>query len=251
MFTLPAPISASLPPIAEGAALGGMVHDLSLWGLFLSADPIVKFVMIGLALASVWSWSIIFSKLMKVRRLQQLADQFEEGFWSAASLDTLFDRTGAKPKDPFAAVFAAAMREWRRSMSQGGRLSKEVGSTLQQRIERVMEVTAGREMDQIEKHMGFLASVGSTSPFIGLFGTVWGIMNSFQSIAMSQNTSLTVVAPAIAEALFATALGLVAAIPAVIAYNKISNDLNRYGNRLDSFSHEFGAIISRQLEEGR
>jgi biopolymer transport protein TolQ len=250
MLTLP--VSVPIQPIAEGVAVVGMVHDLSLWGLFLSADPIVKCVMIGLGLASVWSWSIIFSKLMKVRRLRKLADQFEEGFWSAGSLDTLFERTGTKPKDPFASVFAAAMREWRRSMSPGGgRLSKEVGSTLQQRIERVMEVTAGREMDQIEKHMGFLASVGSTSPFIGLFGTVWGIMNSFQSIAMSQNTSLTVVAPAIAEALFATALGLVAAIPAVIAYNKISNDLNHYGNRLDSFSHEFGAIISRQLEEGR
>ena len=247
MLTLtPAPIQ----PLVEHAATAAtaMPHDLSLWGLFMTADPLVKLVMIGLVVASVWSWTLIFSKVMKLKYLQKLADQFEDAFWSATSLDALFDRAGAKPKDPFASVFAAAMREWRRASSQG-KHAKQNAHPLQQRIERIMEVTTGREMERLERHMGFLASVGSTSPFVGLFGTVWGIMNSFQSIAMAQNTSLTVVAPAIAEALFATALGLVAAIPAVIAYNKISADLNRYGNRLDAFSSEFNAIVSRQLEE--
>lgn len=241
------PPSTALESIQQGVTTV-FHHDLSIWGLFLSADPIVKIVMIGLALASIWSWAIIFSKSFRVRRLYDLAAQFEDNFWSGGSLDTLFDRIGQRPLDPMSSVFSAAMRELRRSTPKG-RTSTELRTTLQQRIDRVMEVTVGREMDHLEKNMGFLASVGSTAPFVGLFGTVWGIMNSFQSIAASQNTSLTVVAPAIAEALFATALGLVAAIPAVIAYNKISGDLNRYGNKLDSFAHEFGSIISRQLEE--
>jgi len=247
MLTLTPP--TPVQPLVESAANLAIPHDLSLWGLFMSADPLVKLVMIGLALASLWSWTIIFSKATRLKYLQKLADKFEDAFWSATSLEALFDRAGAKPKDPFASVFAAAMREWRRAVSQG-KASKHNAHPLQQRIERIMEVTTGREMERLERHMGFLASVGSTSPFVGLFGTVWGIMNSFQSIAMAQNTSLTVVAPAIAEALFATALGLVAAIPAVIAYNKLSADLNRYGNRLEAFSGEFNAIISRQLEEG-
>lgn len=242
--TLPA---TALESVQQGATIA-LQHDFSLWGLFLSADPIVKGVMIGLALASIWSWAIIFSKSFRVRRLYDLAEQFEENFWSGSSLDALYDRIGQRPLDPMSSVFSAAMRELRRSHPKG-RTSTELRTTLQQRIDRVMEVTVGREMDHLEKNMGFLASVGSTAPFVGLFGTVWGIMNSFQSIAASQNTSLTVVAPAIAEALFATAIGLVAAIPAVIAYNKISGDLNRYGNKLDSFAHEFGSIISRQLEE--
>jgi biopolymer transport protein TolQ len=148
-----------------------------------------------------------------------------------------------------ASLFAAAMREWRRSTSQRKQSKKDLRESLQQRIERVMQVSLGREMDYLERHMVFLASVGATAPFIGLFGTVWGIMNSFEAIGLTKNTSLAVVAPGIAEALFATALGLVAAIPAVIAYNKISNDLGRYANRLESFAGEFSAVLSRQLEE--
>ena len=147
------------------------------------------------------------------------------------------------------AVFVAAMREWRRSAAKGLADREQSRVSLPQRIDRVMHVTVGREMEALERHIGVLASVGSTAPFIGLFGTVWGIMNSFQSIAATKNTSLAVVAPGIAEALFATALGLVAAIPAVIAYNKISSDLDRYAKRLENFSGEFGAILSRQLEE--
>jgi biopolymer transport protein TolQ len=216
-----------------------------LWSLFQSADLVVKVVIIGLFAASLWSWTIIFSKAIRLKALFSSAQKFEDSFWSGGSLDALYERIGNRPRDPMTAVFSAAMREWKRT----GAASRST-VTLQERIERAMHVTSNREMDKLERHMGFLASLGSTATFIGLFGTVWGIMNSFKSIAASQNTSLAVVAPGIAEALFATAIGLVAAIPAVMAYNKISLELNRYANRLDSFSSEFGAIISRQLEEG-
>jgi len=217
-----------------------------MWGLFWQADLIVKVVMLMLFVASVWCWAIIIEKLMRIRRLNAQADAFEESFWSGGSLDALYDRIGQRPDDPMSATFAAGMREWRHAADRG--IGSMKGS-LQQRVERVMSVTIGREMMRAERYMTFLASVGSTAPFIGLFGTVWGIMNSFTSIAASGNTSLAVVAPGIAEALFATALGLVAAIPAVISYNKISTDLGRYADRLDTFAGEFSAILSRHLEE--
>ena len=168
---------------------------------------------------------------------------------SGGSLDDLFDRIGSRPVNPMSAVFSAAMREWRRSTSRAGRDSDDRQS-LSERIDRVMQITLNRELEQLERYMTFLASVGSTAPFVGLFGTVWGIMNSFSAIAVSKNTSLAVVAPGIAEALFATALGLVAAIPAVIAYNKLTTDINRYAGRLEAFAGEFGAILSRQSEDG-
>jgi biopolymer transport protein TolQ len=235
----------------DSAALAGsqMASDLSIWTLFLNADLIVKLVILMLVLASVWSWAIIFEKFFKLRRLHQQADEFEDQFWSGGSLEDLYDRIGNQPLDPMAAMFSAAMREWRRSVSKGLAAAGQMRAGLQSRIERVMGVTLGREMERLERYMTFLASVGSTAPFIGLFGTVWGIMHSFSAIASSKNTSLAVVAPGIAEALFATALGLIAAIPAVIAYNKISSDLTRYAGRLEAFSNEFGAILSRQLEE--
>ena len=230
--------------------LGGAVpHDLSILGLFLQADLIVKIVMFLLLAASFWSWAVIFDKIMKLRRLKRDAEHFEESFWSGGSLDDLYDRIGARPADPMSAIFAAAMREWRRSAAKGLTASGHLRTSLQERIERVMSVTVGREMERLERFMAYLATVGSTAPFVGLFGTVWGIMNSFQSIAASKNTSLAVVAPGIAEALFATALGLVAAIPAVVAYNKLSTDFGRYAGRLDAFSSEFSAILSRQLDE--
>jgi biopolymer transport protein TolQ len=222
---------------------------MSVIGLVLQADIIVKIVLLILVLASFWCWTIIFDKFLKMRRLQDQAAQFEEAFWSGGSLEDLYDRIGNRPVDPMSAVFAAAMREWRRSSARGLVAGQPGKASLQERIERVMNVTVGREMERLEKYLPFLASVGSTAPFIGLFGTVWGIMNSFTSIAAQKNTSLAVVAPGIAEALFATALGLVAAIPAVLAYNKISNDLGRYAHRLEAFSGEFGAILSRQLDE--
>ncbi|MBB43677.1 MAG: protein TolQ [Rhodospirillaceae bacterium] len=232
--------------VLSSAILSGSVsNDMSVWGLFLQADMVVKVVLILLIIASLWSWAIIFEKTLRLRKLWSRADSFEEVFWSGGSLDDLFDRTSKRPADPMSSIFNAAMREWRRSSSRA--ITDNAG--LAQRIERVMYVTLGREMDNAEKHMTFLASVGSTAPFIGLFGTVWGIMDSFQAIAMTKDTSLAVVAPGIAEALFATALGLVAAIPAVLAYNKFSNEFGRYSARLEAFSSEFGAIISRQLEE--
>ncbi|MAI49387.1 MAG: protein TolQ [Rhodospirillaceae bacterium] len=227
---------------------GSVIHDMSIWGLFMQADFIVKAVMIGLILASFWCWAIIFEKIMRMRRLRHQASQFEESFWSGGSLDDLFDRIGSRPVDPMSAVFSSAMREWRRSTSRSGR-DGEPHHSLSERIDRVMQITLNRELEQLERYMTFLASVGSTAPFVGLFGTVWGIMNSFAAIAISKNTSLAVVAPGIAEALFATALGLVAAIPAVVAYNKLSTDINRYAGRLEAFAGEFGTILSRQSED--
>ena len=228
---------------------GTVTQHLSIFELFLQSDSIVKLTMLLLLLASFWSWAVIFDKSLRLRRLQQAAATFEETFWSGGSLDDLFDRVGQRPHDPMSAVFAAAMREWRRSAAKGLLGTAVMRASLQQRIERVMNVTVGREMDRIERFMTFLATVGATAPFVGLFGTVWGIMDSFQSIAASKNTSLAVVAPGIAESLFATALGLVAAIPAVIAYNKLSSDFGRYAGRLEAFATEFSAILSRQLDE--
>ncbi len=229
--------------------LGGMAHDLSLWGLFLQADWVVKLVMVGLLLASVWVWAIVFEKLTSIRRANRQADAFEDSFWSGGSLDDLYRREGERPAHPIAAVFGAAMREWHRNADRlhSGASGLAAAGT-QERLDRAMTVTVQREMDRMERWMVFLASVGSVAPFVGLFGTVWGIMNSFAAIAGMQNTNLAVVAPGIAEALFATAIGLVAAIPAVLAYNKISTDLSRFAARLEGFASEFGAILSRQTE---
>jgi biopolymer transport protein TolQ len=236
----------------SATALGGSapVADLSMWGLFLQADWVVKAVMLMLVLASFWSWAIIFEKLIKIRKVVRETDQFEHDFWSGGSLDTLYDRLAQLgPQHPMAVLFVAAMREWRRSTERGLVRGKQGLGSLQVRIGQVMRVSIDREMERLERYLGFLASVGSVAPFVGLFGTVWGIMNSFHSIAMSKNTSLAVVAPGIAEALFATALGLLAAIPAVMAYNKFSNDLGRLNIRLEGFAGEFQALMSRQLDE--
>jgi biopolymer transport protein TolQ len=238
------PASVDAMPLA-----GAIPHDLSILGLFLESDAIVKLVMLILLLASFWSWAVIFDKALRLRRLRSTASNFEESFWSGGSLDDLYERIGQRPPDPMTAVFSSAMREWRRSAAKGLLGTQTMRASLQQRIERVMSVTVGREMDRLERFMQFLATVGATAPFVGLFGTVWGIMDSFQSIAASKNTSLAVVAPGIAESLFATALGLVAAIPAVIAYNKLSTDFGRYAGRLEAFASEFSAILSRQLDE--
>ena len=221
--------------------------DLSVLGLFLQADIVVKIVMVALLLASVWVWAIVFEKVTSLRRVARAADGFEDRFWSGGSLDELFEEEGAKPDHPMAAVFGAAMNEWRRSLRVAGADISRSG--VRDRVERAMGVTIQRDMERLEKWMIFLASVGATAPFIGLFGTVWGIMHSFSAIAAMHNTNLAVVAPGIAEALFATAIGLVAAIPAVLAYNKLSTDLARFAARLEGFGTEFGAILSRQSEE--
>jgi len=231
----------------NSAALGAPSSNLSLWGLFLEADIVVKLVMLVLLLASIWVWAIIIEKSLTVRRVNREANTFEDEFWSGGSLEELYDREGADPTNPIAAVFGAAMSEWKRTVRISG---VDIGHTaVRERIDRAMNVTVMREMDRLERWMIFLASVGSTAPFVGLFGTVWGIMHSFSAIAAMHNTDLAVVAPGIAEALFATAIGLVAAIPAVLAYNKISNDLGRYAARLEGFGSEFSAILSRQTEE--
>ena len=231
----------------DAVTLGAAGGDLSLWGLFVQADIVVKIVMLGLLCASVWVWAVVFEKWSSLRRANRDADGFEDRFWSGGSLDDLYDHEGVKPAHPMAAVFGAAMGEWRRSARVAG--SDIARSGVRDRVDRAITVTVQREMDRLERWMVFLASVGATAPFIGLFGTVWGIMHSFSAIAAMHNTNLAVVAPGIAEALFATAIGLVAAIPAVLAYNKISTDLARFASRLEGFGAEFSAILSRQSEE--
>jgi biopolymer transport protein TolQ len=222
-------------------------HDISLVGLFLQASFAVKFVAILLAICSFWSWTIIFAKLSFLRKIKTSADKFEEAFWNCGSIENLFDSLSNRGEDPFISVFISGMQEWRRAKA---RVKSTLGSiSLNERITRMMRVTIGREIEYLEQYLGFLATVGSTAPFIGLLGTILGIMDTFKSIGFDKNTSLTSVAPGIAEALFVTALGLGVTIPAVAAYNKISSEINRYQNRLDAFVDEFSSIISRQIED--
>ena len=217
---------------------------VSFMELFLAASPVVQIVMIGLLLASIWSWAIIIEKLFAFRRARIEADRFEQTFWSGQSLDELYNSLARSPTIAVAALFVAAMREWKRSVEGDIRA---LGG-IQLRVEKVMDVTISREMERLDRRLLFLATVGSTAPFVGLFGTVWGIMTSFQAIAVSKNTNLAVVAPGIAEALFATALGLMAAIPAVVFYNKFSADSAQISQRLEAFADEFAAIVSRQID---
>lgn len=231
--------------VAQGALAAPHV-DVSMWALFWQAHVVVKLVMIGLVVASVWCWAIIIDKLLLFFRTRQQMDRFEEIFWSGQSLEDLYRTLANRPNSAMAAVFVAAMREWKRTFEGGGTRSL---MGLSARIEKVIDVTIQREVERLESKLLVLATVGSASPFIGLFGTVWGIMNSFMAIAKSQNTSLAVVAPGIAEALFATAIGLFAAIPAVIAYNKLQAEVVRQQNRLEGFADEFSAILSRQIDE--
>jgi biopolymer transport protein TolQ len=201
--------------------------------------------MIGLLAASVWVWAIVVDKLILFNRTRRSMDRFEQAFWSGQSLEELYRTLSARPNTSMAAIFVAAMREWKRSFE--GQARSIAG--LQMRIEKVMDVTIAREIERLERRLLVLATVGSASPFVGLFGTVWGIMTSFQAIAQSQNTSLTVVAPGIAQALFATAIGLMAAIPATIFYNKFSAEVNKQAHRMEGFADEFAAILSRQIDE--
>ena len=244
----------ALPVAAtDSVALAGshMAHDMSIWGLFLQADLIVKVIILILGSASIWSWAIIFDKWVTFKSLDNKANKFENSFWSGEALEKIYKRIQTKATDPMARTFCAGMNEWNLTVESGGSASIEgdLRAGLQQRIDRAMATSISREINNLERYMTFLGTVGSTAPFIGLFGTVWGIMNSFSAIASQQNTSIAVVAPGIAQALFATAIGLVAAIPAVVAYNKFSTDLGRYGDRLDAFSAEFGSILSRHLEQ--
>ncbi|HET9616217.1 MAG TPA: protein TolQ [Pseudolabrys sp.] len=228
-----------------GTNIAPSATGLSLWSLFIHANLIVQLVMIGLLACSIWVWAIAIDKMVLYARTRREMDRFEGAFWSGESLEELYRTLSGKPNHSMGALFVAAMREWKRSFEGGGRSI----AGLQMRIEKVMQVSIAREIERLERRLLVLATVGSAGPFVGLFGTVVGIMTSFQSIAASKNTSLAVVAPGIAEALFATAIGLVAAIPATIFYNKFAAEVNKQTQRLEGFADEFAAILSRQIDE--
>ncbi|MGE0595810.1 MAG: protein TolQ [Hyphomonadaceae bacterium] len=223
-------------------------EQITVWTLFLQADPVVKGVMLILALMSIWSWAIAVDKWLQFGELESNARKFERQFWSGRSLDDIDEGSGDRPRDALSRVFAAANREWRDARRNGG-MGADGAQMMLERVDRLMQAQVAREMAKASRSLGVLATVGASAPFIGLFGTVWGIMNAFTNIAAQQQTNLAVVAPGIAEALFATALGLVAAIPAVIFYNKFTGDLDRFGDRLDTFSDEVAARLSRRLSE--
>lgn len=233
----PADVAQSALPLASA--------DVSLISLFWQAHFVVKAVMMGLLACSVWVWAIAIDKMFLYSRTNRAMDRFEQAFWSGQSIDELYRALASKPTQSMAALFVAAMREWKRSFESNSRSF----AGLQMRIDKVMSVSIAREVERLDRRLLVLATVGSASPFVGLFGTVWGIMSSFQSIAASKNTSLAVVAPGIAEALFATAIGLIAAIPATIFYNKFTSEVSRQAQRLEGFADEFSAILSRQIDE--
>ncbi|GIK47378.1 MAG: protein TolQ [Hyphomonadaceae bacterium] len=221
-------------------------EQITVLTLFMQADPVVKAVMLILAVASVWSWAIAVDKWLQFGDLDAQARKFEREFWSGRSMDDVDDRGSDRPRDALSRIYATAAREFREARRSG---LGDGGQQLLERVDRLMQAQISRELSRAAKNLGFLATVAASAPFIGLFGTVWGIMNAFTNIAQQQQTNLAVVAPGIAEALFATALGLVAAIPAVIFYNKFSGDLDRFGDRLETFSDEVAARISRRLSE--
>ncbi|GIT89883.1 Tol-Pal system subunit TolQ [Jannaschia pagri] len=218
--------------------------DFSIWALFLRATLVVKLVMISLFAASVWVWAIYIQKVLQFRIARSRAAAFDRAFWSGEPLDELYDQIGDAPGSASERIFSAAMTEWNRSHRDDGALI--LGT--QARIERTMDVAIAKERDRLTSGLTFLATTGSTAPFVGLFGTVWGIKHAFEQIAISQNTNLAVVAPGIAEALLATGIGLVAAIPAVIFYNKLSRDADRITGNYEAFADEFATILSRQLD---
>lgn len=229
----------------ENITLADPGAQLSVWTLFWQAGWVVKLVMIGLLGASIWTWAIIFDKIVTYGRMRSSLNRFEQTFWSGQSLEELYRTLADRKTNGMGAIFVAAMREWKKSFEKGAR--SPLG--LQTRIDKAMDLALTREMERLESRLGFLATIGSAAPFIGLFGTVVGIMTSFQAIAGSKSTNLAVVAPGIAEALLATAIGLLAAIPAVVAYNKLSSDAGKIGVRMEGFADEFSAILSRQIDE--
>ena len=208
-------------------------YDLSIFSLFLRADPVVKLVIFGLFISSIWSWAIIINKIKMIRKINNVTKNFEDLFWSTSSLEGLYTKTESNNDNPMIAIFNKSMIEWLKIRNS------KIKDRVENRLNNVLVNSINNEITKLEKNMIFLASLGSSAPFVGLFGTVWGIMNSFQAIGITKNTSLAVVAPGIAEALFATALGLIAAIPAVIAYNKISSIFDNYSIRLETFAQEF------------
>jgi biopolymer transport protein TolQ len=208
-------------------------YDLSIFSLFLRADPVVKLVIAGLLVSSIWSWAIIINKIKMIKKMNVVTKKFEDLFWSSSSLEDLYTKTESKNDNPMIAIFNKSMIEWLKVRNY------KIKEKIENRLNNVLVSSINNEITKLEKNMIFLASLGSSAPFVGLFGTVWGIMNSFQAIGITKNTSLAVVAPGIAEALFATALGLIAAIPAVIAYNKLSSVFDNYSIKLETFAQEF------------
>jgi biopolymer transport protein TolQ len=233
------------PADIASSGLAGPVAEVSLWSMFWSAHIVVKIVMLGLLGASIWCWAIIINKTILFARFRRAMDRFEQIFWSGSSLEELYSTLSSRPTSGMATLFVAAMREWKRSFQNVG--ASFMG--LQARIEKVLDVSIAREIEKLESNLLVLATVASAGPFVGLFGTVWGIMTSFRSIAASKNTSLAVVAPGIAEALFATAIGLFAAIPALIAYNKLQGEVAKSQARMEGFADEFSSILSRQIDQ--
>ena len=221
--------------------------DFSIFSLFLQADIVVKIVILILLISSIWSWTIIFSKYTNLKRILMETEDFEEKFYSSETLSKLSKRIGGQPTHPMEAVFFAAMVYFDRIKTGFSNKNFDFKKSFCENVKKEMEIVINKELTGLENGLNFLASVGSTAPFIGLFGTVWGIMNSFTAIGISQNTSLAVVAPGIAEALFATALGLVAAIPAVLFFNKFNNMLEILNNKLEVFSDEILVIISKEI----
>lgn len=222
-------------------------EQITIWNLFIEADPVVKAVMLMLAAASIWTWAVAVDKWMQFNELDAQSRRFEREFWSGRSLEEIDDRGGERPKEAMARVFAVAAREFREARRIG--VAADGVQQMLDRVDRLMQAQISRELGRASRSLGVLASVGASAPFIGLFGTVWGIMNAFTNIAIQQQTNLAVVAPGIAEALFATAMGLIAAIPAVIFYNKFTGDLDRFGDRLDTFGDEVAARLSRRMAE--
>ena len=237
-------LAAAQATISDGAVGAPQADvDFSVMAMFMQATFAVKVTMIVLVLASFWSWAIIIEKILAFTRLRRGSGRFEDAFWSGQPLDDLYDRISDKPRSPIERIFVAGMTEWRRSFSDTGLIPGT-----QSRVDRAMNVAIAREAETINRRLPFLASVGSVAPFVGLFGTVWGIKHSFESIATQQNTNLAVVAPGIAEALLATALGLLAAIPAVVAYNRLSGEADSLTGGLENFSDEFSTILARQID---
>lgn len=250
IFDVISPMLLPLQQAASSVPLGEVETEFSIVSLFMKADIIVKLIMIGLILASIWSWMIVVDKFLSFRLLKKRASDFEETFWSGRTLEELDAGLSSENRDPMGRVFSAAMREWRESQSGNGRLDNDLIGT-RERLDRVMNLVINRELTKVQKGLGVLATVGSTAPFIGLLGTVWGILNTFRAVSASSNAGFITILPGVTEALFLTALGLVAAIPAVVFYNKFSADVNTYSGRLEGYADELSAILSRKLAKAQ
>ena len=223
-----------------------MNHSLSMYGMFMDSDIFMKALILGLLLASIWCWTIIFDKVRSFKKIRQSMKDFETKFWSGGSLENLYTTYAKTTTNPMANIFVAAIQEWRRSTKEG--TSKKATIKLSERVDKVMQIAIDKQVDRMETRMTFLASTGSVAPLLGLFGTVWGIMDAFNAIGATQSTNIAAVAPGVAEALFTTAVGLIAAIPAMIAYNKLTSDIDKMTQRMERFSDELGTILSRQAE---